>query len=79
MSILEDVLNGDMFITAVSFSEEGFQFDYMYRDQQSDNIMKGQTMVLFADTEERQMVFADIQESCRMLIRDADVELRENQ
>jgi len=80
MSEAEDILkkaqHGDMFVASIGFAEEGIEISYMEASKQSESIMTSQNLFLLANTEEKASMYAELQDLCQIIIRDAFVELR---
>lgn len=74
--IINEAQDKEIFVSAVAFSRDGFQLEYMHRDKQNENTIVGETMVLRAVSELQQQAYYEMQSICENLIVEALIELR---
>lgn len=74
--VLRAAQQGDVFVASIGFTEEGLEVSYMELSKQSESIMTSQNLLILANTDERASIYAELQELCQILIRDAFIELR---
>ena len=73
---LERIQNGDMFVSGINFTENGFEISYMEKAKQTGRIMTAQSLYIIADTSDSQDAYVELQELCQIIVRDAFVEIR---
>lgn len=76
MTLLEEVLSEDVFITSVGFNEDSVEITFLESREQGERDMMARTMVLVLESDERIMLVAEIQERLRDLIDVGYVSLR---
>ena len=74
--ILKRAQSGEIFISSVGFAEEGIELAYIELSKQSERIYTAQTIFITADTVDTALFYAEFQDACAILIREAFVELR---
>jgi len=78
ISLLQEALESDMFISSISFDTESLQFDLVDDTKQSESVFVGETMVLkVKGNEELEEAYYHLQDLAQILVRDAHVTRRE--
>lgn len=74
---VEEVVQFETFITSVSFSDDSVEITFLEKREQSDNVMMARTMIIYLEEDDEKIgMYADLQDSLRMLIEMGYVELR---
>jgi hypothetical protein len=74
---VEEVIKFDTFITSVSFSDDSIEITFLEKNEQAEDVMMARTMVIYLGDDENKIdMYADIQDSLRMLIEIGYIDLR---
>jgi hypothetical protein len=69
MSVIEDILKADVFVTSVNFSEQSIEISFLENREQGEEVaMLRNMMVSLAKSEDLQQAFRDLQEMLRDVI-----------
>ena len=71
-----ELMKHDTFVTNVAFGAETIEITFMEKREQSEAIMMARTIVMDLNTEERLIVYSELQDRLRDLIDWGIIELR---
>ncbi len=76
MSIIETIAGKEIFVTGIEFGEDEVLIQFQEKRDIADTVAITKQMVVLCDTEERQIVYVELQEALADLVDDGYLSLR---
>ena len=65
---LEEAQDQSMFVSNLAFTEEGFVVDFTYKNEVTDSIMGSRSFLIFANSEDMQDLYLELQLKLQSLV-----------